>query len=235
MKCPQCFKDVPINESQYLALFTCPQCYAVYFVNADGVPEYGDMTTPGSLDAADDESANLVGPGSFESPVHVHQEAVESPLNDIHLESLHSIEPSSLSLETDIDGSLNTHMYESSDQLQNDQLQNVVPLENSQVVGAGVLGAVFQDIQSYGNQDQVVANINFDLTIKNLDQKENLLLFKEAIDDSKLGWVKEDILSQINNGQCRLSKLSAVLATILIQRLTAADVDIEWVQHVETL
>lgn len=226
MKCPQCFKDVPISESQYLALYTCPQCYAVYFVNGDGVPEYGDMTVPESEIQQAPEISSLL---SEEAIVHVHSESVESPLNDIHLDSLQSLDTSS-AVDADIESSLNSQMYES----QNQFPESSSDLNNF-VVGGGVLGSVLQDIQTYGNQDQVVTNINYDLIIKNLDQKEHLQLFKESIDDSKLGWIQEDVLSQIKDGQCRLMKLNAVVATVLIQRLQVADLDIEWVQHVETL
>lgn len=43
MQCPSCHKDVPLSEKQFGALYTCQKCQSVYFVNFDGVPEYGEI------------------------------------------------------------------------------------------------------------------------------------------------------------------------------------------------
>lgn len=42
MECPSCHKTVEVLEKNFGALFTCPECQAVYFVNFDGLPEYSD-------------------------------------------------------------------------------------------------------------------------------------------------------------------------------------------------
>lgn len=46
MNCPSCHQDVDVSEQNYGALFTCPGCQAVYFVNFDGQPEYDDQSPP---------------------------------------------------------------------------------------------------------------------------------------------------------------------------------------------
>ena len=43
MQCPSCHKDVPLSEKQFGALYTCRKCQSVYFVNFDGIPEYGEV------------------------------------------------------------------------------------------------------------------------------------------------------------------------------------------------
>jgi hypothetical protein len=43
MICPNCQKDQTVGEQNYGALYTCGSCQAVYFINFDGVPEYGEM------------------------------------------------------------------------------------------------------------------------------------------------------------------------------------------------
>lgn len=43
MICPSCQKDQTVGEQNYGALYTCGSCQAVYFINFDGVPEYGEM------------------------------------------------------------------------------------------------------------------------------------------------------------------------------------------------
>lgn len=43
MICPQCQNDVVIAENNFGALYTCPSCQAVYFINFEGQPEYSEM------------------------------------------------------------------------------------------------------------------------------------------------------------------------------------------------
>lgn len=46
MQCPSCHKDVTLQEKDIGALFTCPECRSVYFINFDGTPEYGEVIQP---------------------------------------------------------------------------------------------------------------------------------------------------------------------------------------------
>ena len=43
MICPNCQKDVAISEQLYGALYTCGSCQAVYFINFEGQPEFGEV------------------------------------------------------------------------------------------------------------------------------------------------------------------------------------------------
>lgn len=46
MQCPSCQKEVSVKDKDVGALFTCPQCRSVYFINFDGTPEYGEVDQP---------------------------------------------------------------------------------------------------------------------------------------------------------------------------------------------
>ena len=46
MQCPSCHKEVDVKDKDVGALFTCPQCRSVYFINFDGTPEYGEVDQP---------------------------------------------------------------------------------------------------------------------------------------------------------------------------------------------
>lgn len=50
MICPSCNKEQSVTEHNYGALFTCPTCQAVYFVNFDGQPEYGEVSNEVPVD-----------------------------------------------------------------------------------------------------------------------------------------------------------------------------------------
>lgn len=46
MQCPSCHKEVDVKDKDVGALFTCPLCRNVYFINFDGTPEYGEVQQP---------------------------------------------------------------------------------------------------------------------------------------------------------------------------------------------
>ena len=69
MICPNCQKDQKVGEQNYGALYTCPSCQAVYFINFDGAPEFGDVSTE-SFESVNSEMLELnvasEGMGSFD-------------------------------------------------------------------------------------------------------------------------------------------------------------------------
>lgn len=46
MICPNCQTEVEVTEQHYGALYTCGNCQAVYFINFEGQPEFGDVEMP---------------------------------------------------------------------------------------------------------------------------------------------------------------------------------------------
>lgn len=46
MQCPSCHKEVDVKDKDVGALFTCPQCRSVYFINFDGSPDFGEVEQP---------------------------------------------------------------------------------------------------------------------------------------------------------------------------------------------
>lgn len=46
MQCPSCHKEVDVKDKDVGALFTCPLCRSVYFINFDGTPEFGEVQQP---------------------------------------------------------------------------------------------------------------------------------------------------------------------------------------------
>ncbi|AGH94664.1 hypothetical protein [Pseudobdellovibrio exovorus] len=50
MICPSCQSDVSVTDANYGALYTCEKCQAVYFVNFDGQPEFGEVPDEAPLD-----------------------------------------------------------------------------------------------------------------------------------------------------------------------------------------
>lgn len=44
MECPNCHVSVSVSEQLYGALYTCNDCRAVYFINFEGQPEFGEVS-----------------------------------------------------------------------------------------------------------------------------------------------------------------------------------------------
>lgn len=97
---------------------------------------------------------------------------------------------------------------------------------------SSAFAAAAQEITDYANQEEVVSSISYDVVISGLDTKEVMQAFKDAIEDSKFGWLTQDILSQIKNGQSTLKNLNPIQAFVLANRIQYLDLDIEWKQNV---
>lgn len=207
MQCPQCQKQVAVTEAQFGALFTCPQCYAVYFINFDGQPEYGDM--------------------SQETPSQTTEFQSETVLNnDFNSETEVSVSTPEL---YSVNQALN---HDENSNFENTLDENI--FDKMAPNGVAAFNEIVQDIQSYGNQDENISNINYDLKITGLDTKEVIELFKEAIEDSKFGWIPGDIMSSIKQGACEIKNLNPIAAFVLAKRIQFFDLEMEWSQNVET-
>lgn len=249
MQCPQCHNDVPVTEAQYGALYTCPKCMAVYFVNFDGLPEYGDMT----LDSIESNTEEAVEASSdFSMPVNLEEPSLNSNTEENGLsQDLNSWDSTPLADSE----SQNVNEIISTDFSTNDQTSNseydfsgANPFEAAsenealgEAVAAKPVGSkiensfnlVAQEIENFANQETVISAINYSVNIKGLDTKELMEKFKESIEDSKFGWIAKDILDQAKDGECKINNLNPIQAYVLAQRLQFLDLDCRWEQHVQ--
>lgn len=225
MICPQCQKDVPVQAAQYGALYTCPNCSAVYFVNFEGEPDYGDTTLPAEFSShlSSDFSSESEAPSENNFQEFQSLPDASSETSPETFESFQSLEGSSLEPS---DADLEQNPFATFE-------QPLTSLDEAPTTNA--FSKIAEDIQSFGNQDESVSHINYDLKIAGLDSKEIVSLFEEAIEDSKFGWMAKDILSQVKDGECTLKNLNPVQAFILGKRIQFLDLEIEWKQNVETV
>ena len=89
------------------------------------------------------------------------------------------------------------------------------------------LESALNDIQNFGNQN-VDANLTFNLRVSGLDTKDLVNYFFDAINDSKFGWVPEDFMKTMNNGQCYIKNIKPVSAHIIAKRLQFIDITLDW-------
>lgn len=89
------------------------------------------------------------------------------------------------------------------------------------------LESAINDIQNFGNQN-VDVNLTFNLKIQGLDTKELMGYFFDSINDSKFGWVADDIIKSVRGGQCEIKNIKPVSAYVLAKRLQFIDVTLNW-------
>lgn len=96
----------------------------------------------------------------------------------------------------------------------------------------GEFSQAAKEISDFGNSDAQISSLNYDVEIKGLDSKEELLTFKESITDRRFGWEVSDIMKRIRNGELILEKLNPVQAFILGKRIHFLNLDVKWKQNV---
>ncbi len=191
MQCPQCKNEVPVTESQFGTLYTCPNCMASYFLGFDGLPEYGNMELP-QVDAREEYMSSSSPQQTFETE-YIFREELSGTVENTHEPDL---EPANL--------------------------YSIKP----------TFATTAQEITDYGNQEEVISSISYDLMIQGLDTKEVMQAFKDSIDDSKFAWLVQDILGQIKNGKVTLKNLNPIQAYVLANRIQFLDLEIDWKQNV---
>lgn len=183
MICPQCTNEVLITEAQYLSMYTCVKCQAVYFIDMMGQPEFGDMSV------AEEEPTSAIEPTL----------TLERSLSEDVIADINSFEESAL------------------------------PPQES----LSVFDLAADEITDFANQDSSISILSYDLKITGLDTKETMLLFREAVEDSKFGWMPQNIFSKIKNGECEFKDLNPVQAFVLAQRIQFLDIEMIWSQNVQ--
>lgn len=226
MICPNCQIDVAISEQLFGALYTCGGCQAVYFINFDGQPEFGEVPT-GVLSDIVAEPTSEAEPAapenfqSFESSLEPLVDSVDMVNFDNKLDAQFESFPSNESpapSESEFAGN------------------DVNPFENVQaesVVEPNIhsFSQIAKEISDFGNSEAHVSGLNYDLRITGLDTQLTLKQFKEVIDDPRFGWDSNEMIRGVKNGQITIEKLNPVKAFILAKRLQFLDIEKNWKQN----
>lgn len=209
MQCPSCHKEVSVKDKDVGALFTCPQCRSVYFINFDGTPEFGEIIQPTAEELLqmqnlpEKKKSKKQDQNENQNEIEPEQQEVEGLATEFSLEPLpiEALPAESSTIET----------------------SEVVPQDFNNVAS---------EIADFGNQQVAMAGLTYDLEITGLDNKEAQTLLKEAINDSRFGWHVDDIVREIKKGQCVFKGLTPVQAFVLARRIQFMDVEMKWTQNV---
>lgn len=221
MQCPSCQNEINVLDKDFGALFTCPLCQSVYFINFDGTADYSEVEQPSAEEL--ERLQNLNQPSSKKSKAknNFDFEPVTEPIAELN------VEPNS-----DLDAEPATET--AADTIIENTFESVPEFVNEVITESSTepsFADVAHELESFGNQDVVVSGITYDLEVSGLDSKETQTLFKEALDDQRLGWHTEDLLREMHTGRCVLKNLTPVQAYVIGRRIQFIDIEMKWIQN----
>ena len=92
----------------------------------------------------------------------------------------------------------------------------------------------FSDISEYGNSSisgAVEGFLRFNVYISGIDSSEILQFIRESLLDKQFMWDVDELIGSIQNGKLELRDISAVKASIVVNRLKSMSVQIHWEQY----
>jgi hypothetical protein len=248
MICPSCKKDQKVTEQNYGALYTCGSCKAVYFINFDGQPEYGEASSEEYEAAQNEQRAAAAAP---EAPANVFPDDGLEPLVSVteSVDGMLDATPESGSYLSEIiagaggpSAGVNpfeaynavpeTPVAQPKAQKSPAQSQHSSAQTQKSSGGGGLFADIAQEISDFANTDSQLAGLNYDVTITGIDTQETKALFKEAIEDSKFAWDATEIMKSLKNGRVQILKMSPAKAYLLAKRIQFLDIERSWKQNV---
>lgn len=232
MICPNCQIDVAISEQLFGALYTCGACQAVYFINFDGQPEFGEVPT-GLL--SDIVSASPAGIEPEVAPVSASEEnfqSFESSLEPL-VDSVDMVNFDD-KLDAQFDSYVNNENLPSAEaEFTGNEINLFENIQTESVVEPNIhsFSQIAKEISDFGNSEAHVSGLNYDLRISGLDTQLTLKQFKEIIDDPRFGWDSNEMIRGVKDGQITIEKLNPVKAFILAKRLQFLDIEKNWKQN----
>lgn len=251
MICPNCRIDAAITENSFGALYTCPNCQAVYFINFEGNPEYGEMASfenEAASGVSQDVEARSQGRPPVVDQVQFHQPIEPSSLDlpsftepalqfdpgAIYSEKTEEMSQVSIESEPSLLGetfnqnefAVESEPFQSFSTEPTNEPDSLAP--SSLSTGLSSFADVAQDLTAFGNSETQLAQLNYNLKIVGIDNAQILAAVKEALLDSRFGWDAEEIVRLVKYGELTIQKMNPVKAYILAKRLHFIDVEKHW-------
>jgi len=208
-QCPQCHQEITIEPQNFGTLYSCPHCKSAFFVDWSGNPEVFqasvESSQPESIQPESIQPESVIEAGS------IQPESINNfPDPFVVTEPIMDPVPELESAPEDFFNRV----------AETQQPESIKTLED------------FSDVVNYSNATEPTEAIVYNLFISGLDSKKQIDIFTGAISDSKMGWLVDDILSQVSLGKIKLENLNAPKLHVLIQRLKFSGLDLRWEQKV---
>lgn len=88
------------------------------------------------------------------------------------------------------------------------------------------------EIAEFGNNENVISSVVYDLFLQEINSAEQRQLIKEALTDSRFKLSPEQSVDRIIKGNLILKNLDPMTTHIIVQRLKDSNIQINWSQHV---
>lgn len=91
-----------------------------------------------------------------------------------------------------------------------------------------------REIANYGNSIVSQGNegmLRYNLFISGIDTAEMRSQLHDTISDAKFLWDADELISHIESGELKIQDLTAIKASILVQRIRNLSLDIRWEQY----
>jgi uncharacterized Zn finger protein (UPF0148 family) len=234
--CPNCQKEQKVTEQNYGTLFTCPTCQAVYFVNFDGQPEYGEMSeqvmniepeTPQHTVLASSERTQIHDAATTIGHSNYNQNTNIEPMENVSFEPQEMAEPYAA-----YDSGLMNSFQTTPEEESPNPFQQTAKAVVAAVSSSNAFADIAQEISDFGNADTQLSSLNYDLYVSGIDTSETKFLFQEAIEDSKFAWDSVEIMKSIKGGKVVIHRISPVKAYLLAKRIQFLDIEKVWKQNV---
>lgn len=231
MICPNCQIDAAISEQLFGALYTCGGCQAVYFINFEGQPEFGEVPTGVLSDTVSEPTEpvpdqSLVPENNFESTFESSLEPLVDSVDMVNFDNRLDAQ-----FESYVNDEKNEEIpatdYSNSDINQFEQLS----VENIPEQNLNSFAQIAREISDFGNSEAHLNGLSYELQISGLDTQVTMRLFKEIIEDPRFGWDANELIRGVKNGRITLEKLNPVKAFILAKRLQFLDIEKNWKQN----
>lgn len=244
-QCPNCSKPIAITDDNFGTLYRCEHCYAEFFIGFDGAPENSKEPLAADLvtdHQHPDEEPNIQNTEPMASQMLPPLDGgmtldYGSPENDPYAQQLqHQQQSQSNDL-----FNIQATQAELQQEMNSLPEMNQLPDEPAQQSAAQTLkpqSNAFKnftdEVQSFGNDVSETGLLSFDIEISGIDLGETKRDLIEALDDKRFGWNIEDLTQNMKDGKLTLSNVSAPKIIVLVKRITALGLVLNWRHHVST-
>lgn len=231
-QCPNCSKSIAITDDQFGTLYRCEHCRTEFFIGFDGIPENSKEPLASDLVVEQLEAQPIA------QALDSVADAAENP-------------SAGMSLDFGVPESEATPVQGVSDLFNIQSTQDEAPsmalpdlslpdggapvMETTEPTRKGDAFKNFaDDVQSFGNEISESGVLSFDIEISGIDLGETKRNLLEALDDKRFGWNLDELVQNIKDGKLTISNISAPKIIVLVKRITAMGLVLNWRHHVAT-
>jgi hypothetical protein len=217
-QCPNCSKPIAITDDNFGTLYRCEHCNTEFFIGFDGVPENSKEPLIETDEPIASQMLSPIDGGmtlDYGSPGNDPYAQQQSQSNDLFNIQDNHAEP-----------------QQEMNSLPEESVQQTTP--QTPKPSGNAFKNFTDDVQSFGNDTSETGLLSFDIEISGIDLGETKRDLIEALEDKRFGWNIDDLTQNMKGGKLTLSNVSAPKIIVLVKRITALGLVLNWRHHVST-